>query len=107
MAEKDASKPIEPPKPVHIGGETLLDRLLPHMKQIIIAIAVISVVLVVILTIRWIKERGQIGETRKLDQILEVARDPIRSKDEKPDPQKPSFGDPKERGGAVLGEIAK
>jgi tetratricopeptide (TPR) repeat protein len=107
MAEKDASKPAEPPKPVHIGGETLLDRLLPHMKQIIIAIAVISVVLVVIFTIKWIKERGQIGETRKLDQILEVAREPIRSKDEKPDPQKPSFGDAKERGGAVLGEIAK
>jgi tetratricopeptide (TPR) repeat protein len=107
MAEKDVSKPVEPPKPVHIGGETLLDRLLPHMKQIIIAIAVISVVLVVIFTIRWIKERGQIGATRKLDQVLEVAREPLRGKDEKPDPQKPSFGDSKERGGAVLGEIAK
>src|SRR3954471_20878832 len=107
MAEKDASKPAEPPKPVHIGGETLVDRLLPHMKQIIIAIAVVSVVLVVIFTIKWLKERGQIGETRKLDQILEVAREPIRSKDEKPDPQKPSFGDAKERGGAVLSEIAK
>jgi hypothetical protein len=107
MAEKDVSKPVEPPKPVHIGGETLLDRLLPHMKQIIIAIVVISAVLVVIFTIRWIKERGQIGATRKLDQVLEVAREPLRGKDEKPDPQKPSFGDSKERGGAVLGEIAK
>jgi tetratricopeptide (TPR) repeat protein len=107
MAEKDVSKPVEPPKPVHVGGETLLDRVLPHMKQIIIALAVISVVLVVIFTIKWIKERGQIEGTRKLDQILEVAREPIRAKDEKPDPQKPSFGDPKERGGAVLGEIAK
>jgi tetratricopeptide (TPR) repeat protein len=92
---------------VHIGGESLLDRLLPHMKQIIIALAVIAVVLVVIFTIRWFKERGQIGATRKLDQILEVAREPIRPKDEKPDPAKPSFGDPKERGGAVLAEIAK
>jgi tetratricopeptide (TPR) repeat protein len=107
MAEKDVSKPAEPPKPVHIGGESLLDRLVPHMKQIIIAIAVVSAVLVVIFTIRWFKERGQIGATRKLDQIVELAREPIRSKDEKPDPQKPSFGDPKERGGAVLAEIAK
>ncbi|HEX8110674.1 MAG TPA: hypothetical protein VF516_23240 [Kofleriaceae bacterium] len=107
MAEKDVSKPAEPPKPVHIGGESLLDRLLPHMKQIIIALVVVSAVLVVIFTIRYFKERGQIADTRKLDQILEVAREPIRNKDEKPDPQKPSFGDPKERGGAVLAEIAK
>ncbi len=107
MAEKDVSKPAEPPKPVHIGGESLLDRLVPHMKQIIIAIAVVSAVLVVIFTIRWFKERGQIAATRKLDQIAELAREPIRGKDEKPDPQKPSFGDPKERGGAVLAEIAK
>jgi tetratricopeptide (TPR) repeat protein len=107
MAEKDVSKPVEPPKPVHIGGESLLDRLVPHMKQIIIALVVVSAVLVVIFTVRWFKERGQIAATRKLDQILEVAREPIRAKEEKPDPQKPSFGDPKERGGAVLAEIAK
>lgn len=107
MAEKDVSKPVEPPKPVHVGGESLLDRLLPHMKQIIVAIVVVSVVLVVIFTIRWFRERGQIAETKKLDEILDVAREPIRTKDEKPDPQKPSFGDPKERGQAVLAEIAK
>jgi len=107
MAEKDASHPAEPPKPVHVGGESLLDRLLPHMKQIIIAIAVVSVVLIVIFTIRWFHERGEIAATKKLDQILEVAREPIRGKDDKPDPQKPSFGDPKDRGGAVLAEIAK
>lgn len=107
MAEKDVSKPAEPPKPVHIGGESLLDRLVPHMKQILIAIAVVSAVLVVIFTIRWFRERGEIAQTRKLDQILEVSREPIRGKDEKPDPQKPSFGDSKERGAAVLAEIAK
>ena len=107
MAEKDVSKPAEPPKPVHIGGESLLDRLLPHMKQIIVAIVVATVVLIVIFTIRYFKERSQIAATTKLDQILEVGREPIRSKDEKPDPQKPSFGDTKERGAAVLSEIAK
>jgi tetratricopeptide (TPR) repeat protein len=107
MAEKDVSKPAEPPKPVHIGGESLVDRLLPHMRQIIIAIAVASVVLIVIFTIRWFRERSQIAATKKLDQIMEVAREPIRGKDGKPDPQKPSFGDTKERGAAVLAEIAK
>jgi tetratricopeptide (TPR) repeat protein len=107
MADKDVSKPVEPPKPVHIGGESFLDRLLPHMKQILIGIGVIAVVLIVIFTIRWVRERGQIAATKKLDQILEVAREPIRGKDEKADPQKPSFADTKERGAAVLAEMAK
>jgi tetratricopeptide (TPR) repeat protein len=107
MAEKDASKPVEPPKPVHIGGESLVDRLLPHMKQIIIGIVVIAAVLMVVFTIRWLRERKEIAETRKLDDVLEVAREPIRATDAKPDPKTPSFADAKERGTAVLAEIAK
>jgi tetratricopeptide (TPR) repeat protein len=107
MAEKDASKPVEPPKPVHIGGESLVDRLLPHMKQIIIGIVVIAVVLMVVFTIRWLHERKEIAETRKLDDVLEVAREPIRAPDAKPDPKNPSFADAKERGTAVLAAIAK
>ena len=107
MAEKDVSKPAEPPKPVHIGGESILDRILPHMKQIITAIVVIAVVLMVIFFIRWIQERKDKSETHKLDDILAVAREPIRAKEAKPDPKSPSFADAKERGGAVLAEIAK
>jgi hypothetical protein len=107
MAEKDVSQPAEPPKPVHIGGESFLDRILPHMKQIIIAIAVIAAVLMVVFFFRWMRERKEIAETRKLDDILEVAREPIRAKDAKPDPKNPSFADTKERGTAVLAAIAK
>lgn len=107
MAEKDVSKPAEPPKPVHIGGESFVDRILPHMKQIIIGAVVIAVVLMVVFTVRWLRERKEIAETRKLDDILEVARQPIRAKDAKPDPKNPSFADAKERGTAVLAEIAK
>src|SRR5262245_37697581 len=107
MAEKDVSKAAEPPKPVHIGGESFLDRILPHMKQIIVAIAVIAVVLMVILFIRWMQERKEKSETHKLDDILEVAREPIRPQGGKPDPKSKSFADAKERGGAVLAEIAK
>lgn len=107
MAEKDVAKPAEPPKPVNIGGESFLDRILPHMKQIIIAVAVLAVVLVVIFTIRYFRERREISATRKLDVVLDVAREPIRGKDEKPDPKKPSFASPKERAVAVLDAIAK
>jgi len=107
MAENDVAKPVEPPKPVNIGGESFLDRILPHMKQIIIAIAIVAVVLVIIFTVRYVRERGQFAATRKLDAILEVAREPIRGKDEKPDPKRPSFASPKERAAAVLDMMAK
>jgi len=107
MAEKDVSKPVEPPKPVHIGGESLVDRLLPHLKQIIIAIVAISVVLLVIFTIRWFRERKEVASTEKLGQILEVAREPVHGKDDKPDPKAPSFASVKERGAAVVDAITK
>ncbi|TMQ02217.1 MAG: hypothetical protein E6J90_24445 [Deltaproteobacteria bacterium] len=107
MAEKDVSKPAEPPKPVHIGGESFLDRILPYMRQIIIGIVVLSAVLIVVFTIRWWTQRSEAAATEKLDKILEVAREPIRAKDEKPDPKKPSFADVKERSAAVLDAIAK
>lgn len=107
MAEKDVSKPAEPPKPVHIGGESLLDRIVPHMKQIIIGIIAVVIVLSVVFTIRWYRQSREIAATEKLDRVLEVAREPIRGKDDKPDPQKPSFASAKERGTAVLSEIAK
>jgi len=61
----------------------------------------------VIFFIRWIQERKERAETRKLDDILEVAREPIRAKEAKPDPKNPSFADAKERGGAVLAASAK
>jgi hypothetical protein len=101
------AKPAEPPKPVHIGGESLVDRILPHIKKIIIGILVVAAVLSVIFTIRWIRDRKQISETEKLDRVLEVAQAPIRGKDDKPDPKKPSYGNAKERAAAVLDAIAK
>jgi len=101
------AKPAEPPKPVHIGGESLVDRILPHIKKIIIGILVVAAVLSVIFTIRWIRERKQIGQTEKLESVLEVAQAPIRGKDDKPDPKKPSYGNAKERAAAVLDTMAK
>jgi hypothetical protein len=107
MAEKDAAKPVEPPKPVHIGGESFADRIRPYLKQIIIGIVVLCAVLLVVFTIRWWTERKQIAATEKLEQILDVARESVRNKDEKPDPKAPSFASVKERGAAVLDAIAK
>jgi len=116
MADKDVpkasgspapAKAAEAPKPVHIGGESFLDRILPHMKQIIVGIIVLAVVLSAVFTVRWFKERKQVTATEQLDQVLVVAQEPIRGKDEKPDPKTPSFANEKERAAAVLAEIAK
>ena len=107
MAEKDVTKPAEPPKPVHIGGESFLDRIRPYLKQIVIGIIVLSAVLVVVFAIQWFQQRKQVTSTEKLVQILEVARERVRDKDEKPDPKAPSFASAKERGAAVLDAITK
>jgi tetratricopeptide (TPR) repeat protein len=104
---KSVAKAAEPPKPVHIGGESFVDRILPHMKKIIIGIVAVAVVLSVFFTIRWFRDRGHIAETEKLNRVLEVEQQRIRGKDEKPDPKNPSFANVKERGAAVLDALAK
>jgi tetratricopeptide (TPR) repeat protein len=116
MAEKDAAKPApskpaatpaEPPKAVHIGGESFVDRILPHLKKIIIGVVALIVILSVIFTVRWYQERKQVAATERLDRVLEVAQEPIRGKDDKPDPKTPSFASSKERAAAVLDAMVK
>ena len=107
MAEKDISKAVEPPKPVHIGGESFVDRVLPHIKKILVGVIVIAAIGGAAAGVSWFRERKQITATEKLDRVLEVAQQPIRGKDDKPDPNKPSFASAKERAAAVLDAIAK
>jgi len=111
MADKDASKPAVtaavPPKPVHIGGESFVDRIRPYIKQILIGTVVLALVGTVVWLFGFIKERKQQAATAQLDTVLEIAERPIRGKDEKPDPKKPSFGSAKERADAVLDAMNK
>jgi tetratricopeptide (TPR) repeat protein len=107
MADQDVSKAAEPPKPVHIGGESIVDRILPHIRKIMVAGIVAVVIAAAIITVRWFGQRKQITATEKLDRVLVVAQEPIREKDDKPDPKKPSFADSKERAVAVLDALAK
>jgi len=107
MAEKDASKAAEPPKAVHIGGESLIDRLLPHMKQIVVGFIVVAAIGGGIAAVSWFRHRKEIANTEKLDKVLQVALQPVRGADEKPDPKIPSFASSKERGAAVLDATVK
>jgi tetratricopeptide (TPR) repeat protein len=107
MADPDVSKPKEPPKPVHIGGESLADRILPHIKKIIAVLIVASVVITVIFVIRWWKHHGQEKETLELAEVFAVAQRPVAAPGATPDPKNPTFPDSKERAKAVLDEMSK
>ena len=107
MADKDVSKPVEPPKPVHIGGESLLDRIRPYIKQITIGVIVLAVIGGAIAAVQWFRDRKQVAATEKLDKVLQVVEQPIRGKDDKPDPKKPSYANVKERAAAVLDAMVK
>jgi hypothetical protein len=108
MAEtKDVSKPKEPPKPVHIGGESLVDRILPHLKKIIIGAIVLSFVVTVTCGIRAYKHYGEEKETEKIAEALRVSQQPVALEGAKPDPKNPAFSDPTEREKAILDALSK
>ena len=113
MADKDEKKPANQPgfdpKPVQLGGESLLDRLLPHMKKIVIAIGITAAILTVIFTIRHFKERGRQKETAKLNKVIEVQDREVRPAGTEPDKdaKKITYANHKERAQAALDALTK
>lgn len=108
MAEtNDVSKPKEPPKPVHIGGETLVDRLLPYMRQIIIGSLVLAGVVVVVLGVRWWKHRGERQETEKIADVMRLAQRPVAFPGMPKDDNNPAFAEPADRAKALLEQLNK
>ncbi len=110
MADKDPTPAVKAPlipKSVQVGGESLLDRLLPHVKKIAFGIGVVAVILSVVFAIRYFKQRGQAADTDKVAQVLDVSQRPIRGSDDKPDPKTPSFANGKERSAQTLDTMTK
>ena len=115
MADKKDSPTAAPagvnPAPVKIGGESLADRIVPHIKKILIMIVVVAVVISVILVIRWRGEVGREKATAKLIEVMEIARKrvvppptPVPGQPEpKADPD--TFKDAKTRAEAVLAAL--
>jgi len=56
---------------VHIGGESILDRLVPHMKKIVVIVVSGTVVLTIFFGIRWWKHRKAEKATNHLAHALE------------------------------------
>ena len=111
MADKPIPKPAEPPKPVHIGGESLIERILPHIKKVIIGVVVIAVVVTMVFGWRAWKQRQESNETEKLAVILELGMRPVAPPNAPPrDPKStepPTFASEKERAEKLLDEIVK
>lgn len=104
--EEDVSKPKEAPKPVYIGGESLADRVLPHLKKIVISIIVIAVILSVFFGVRAWKQGKQADATEKVAKVLQVAQRPIAMPG-MGSADKDAFADTKAKAAAVLDEASK
>lgn len=103
------AKPGFDPKPVQLGGESLLDRLLPHMKKIIVGCIAIIVVYGVFTMFRGMQDSKKEKATEKLQGVLAVAAHPVRQANEPADPKSKevTYADSKERANAVLEALAK
>jgi tetratricopeptide (TPR) repeat protein len=94
---------------VSVGGDSLVERLVPHVKKIAVALGITAVVLVAVFTVRYFKERGREKKSAKIARVLDVADRQIRPAGEEPDPKakEPTFANAKERAEAVLDAMAK
>jgi predicted negative regulator of RcsB-dependent stress response len=110
-ASKDApsATPRFDPKPVQVGGESLIERLTPHVKKIAIVLVGIAVILTIVFTVRYFKQRDRQKMTAKFAHVMEVAEREVKQPGAPDDPKakEPKFENPKERALAVLAEIEK
>lgn len=111
-ASKDASSatPRFDPKPVQVGGESLIERLTPHVKKIAVVLVGIAVILTVVFTVRYFKQRDRAKATTKFARVMEIADREVKEPGAPEDPNKakePKFDSAKERALAVLAEIEK
>jgi tetratricopeptide (TPR) repeat protein len=108
----DASTPAFDPKPVTLGGESIVDRLLPYKKQIGIAILLGFLVWAAIAVVFYMRNSKREKNTMKLAKVLEVSQRQVKAADE---PAAGSDSDKKpeityktnqDRANAVLAELA-
>jgi len=106
--DPEGEQPFDP-KPVRVGGESIVDRLMPHrMKILAIIIAGFAVYGVIAIVIHF-RDKKREKHTDELAAVLDVAERKVRPPGKAPDPKDrdPGFGDAKERANAILSELAK
>lgn len=115
MAAQKEDKPVPgiTPKAVKLGDESLMDRIVPHIKKILVTVVLVAVAVSVILVIRWRGEVKKEQATAKLLEVLDVARRPVGPETPLPPGAPPSkkkeekFATQKDRAEAVLAELTK
>jgi tetratricopeptide (TPR) repeat protein len=105
---KGAEQPFDP-KPVQVGGESIVDRLLPHKKKILIFLLSGFAIWGVIAIVIHFRDKKRENNTEGLAAVLDVAARPVRPAGQPVDPnaKEPTFGDVKERAGAILSELSQ
>jgi tetratricopeptide (TPR) repeat protein len=91
---------------VHIGGESILDRLVPHMKKIVVIVIGGTVVLSIFFGLRWWKHRKAEKATGTLAHALERGQVMVIPGYE-PDPVDPASGSPAKDLPETYGSYAK
>jgi hypothetical protein len=105
----NAGKPGFDPKPVKLGGESIVDRLMPYRKKIGIAILLAFAVWGAIAVVFWIRNSKREKNTAKIVKVVDVAQREVRAAGTEPDPNAtaPTYATNKERADAVLDTIVK
>jgi len=105
----DAGKPGFDPKPVQLGGESIVDRLMPYRKKIGIAILLGFAVWGVIAVVFWLRNSKREKNTARIVKVVDVAQREVRAAGTEPDPKATAvtYASNKERADAVLDTIEK
>lgn len=96
---------------VHVGGESIVDRLLPHAKKIGLALLGAALIVTAVFTWRWYQHRKAEKATSKVIAALAVLDRPVKpGPDEMPlDPKREAeaFADDAARDSAALDAFAR
>ncbi len=94
--------------PVHVGGDSLLDRLVPHIKKVALALVAAAVVLTVFFLWRWWQHREAEQATEHLARALELGDRAVIPLDmDLGDKMPEHYKSQADRAQATLGELGK
>ena len=103
--EAPASAPRFDPKPVSVGGESLVDRVYPHRKKIGLFIGTGALIWAVVAVVIHVKDTKAEKATDKLAAVLDLGEQPVRSEGAGSDTD--AFADAKDRANKLLDALAK
>lgn len=102
-SDKSKGKPGFDPKAVHVGGESLMDRIYPHRVKIAAMIGGGLVLWGIIAIVVHVKTSHEEAATAKLAAVLDIGRKPVA---EQPEPTGSAAGSAGSAGSAAEGSAA-